>query len=90
MTTWKQIRDELDITKEDEALIALEMDIIKTMVKIREEKGLTQAQLATLCGVKQPVIARLEKSAHSPQVNSVLKILSKLGYTLKVVPMEQE
>lgn len=89
MSTWNELRSELTLTQEDENIIELEKDIIRTMVKIREEKGLTQAQLANLCDLKQPVIARMEKSTHSPQINSILKVLSKLGYTLKIVPLEK-
>lgn len=63
---------------------------ILTMVKAREEKGITQAQLAQMCDVKQPVIARLESAAHSPRVDSLLKVLTQLGYTLKIVPMEDK
>ena len=90
MKTWKEIRKELDITSEDENQIRFEEELILTMIKIREEKGLTQAQLAQICGVKQPVIARLESSAHSPRIDSLLRILTRLGYTLKIVPMEAE
>ncbi len=85
--TWKKLRNELNISAEDEEVIRLEKELIRTMVKAREEKGLTQAQLAEMCGVKQPMIARMESSAHSPQVDSLLKVLIPLGYTLAVVPM---
>lgn len=85
--TWKDVRSELNISAEDEAIIALEKDLIKTMVKIREEKGLSQAQLADMCNVKQPVIARMETAVHSPQIDSLLKILTPLGYTLKIEPL---
>lgn len=88
--TWKEVRSELKISKEDECIIALEKEIIRTMVQLREEKGLTQAQLAELCNVKQPVIARMEGSVHSPQINSILKILEPLGYTLKIVPLRKK
>ena len=37
---------ELNISIEEESLIKLEKDLIKTMIKIREEKGVTQADLA--------------------------------------------
>lgn len=84
--TWKSVRSELNISAEDEAIIALEKDLIKTMVKIREEQGLSQAQLAKKCNMKQPVIARMETAAHSPQIDSLLKVLVPLGYTLKIVP----
>lgn len=60
------------------------------MVDIREEKGLTQSQLAEICNVKQPVIARLESSVHSPQIDSLLKILVPLSYTLQIVPIEEK
>lgn len=87
MTTWKRLRDELNLTEEDEKVIALEKKLIQTMVQIREEKGLTQAQLAKLCDVKQPLIARMESSSHSPQIDSLLRILVPLGYTLQIVPI---
>lgn len=68
-------------------IVELEKDLIRTMVQIREEKGLTQSQLAEICNVKQPVIARMESSVHSPQIDSLLKILAPLGYTLQIVPI---
>lgn len=65
----------------------MEKDLIRTLVQLREEKGFTQSQLAELCNVKQPVIARMESAVHSPQIDSLLKILAPLGYTLQIVPI---
>lgn len=90
MRTWKDIRERLDLSKEEETLIALEKELIRTMVKIREEQGLTQAELAEMCNVKQPVIARMEKAVHSPQVDSLLRVLNPMGYTLQIVPIEKQ
>lgn len=87
MATWKELKNNLSIDQENQNAIALEKDLIRTMVAIREEKGLTQSQLAEICNVKQPVIARMESSVHSPQVDSLLKILAPLGYTLQIVPI---
>ncbi len=89
MATWKEVRNELHLTSEDECLIAMEKQLIKTMVEIREEKGWTQAQLAEQCHVKQPTIARMESAAHSPQLDSLLRVLTSLGYTLQIVPIPQ-
>lgn len=89
MTTWKTLREELNLTAEDEKVIALEKKLIETIVHIREEKGLTQAQLAKLCDVKQPLISRIESSTHSPQIDSLLRILVPLGYTLQIVPIQK-
>ena len=89
MDTWDNLRKEFELSEEDEKIIELEMNLIRTLVSIREEKGITQSQLAELSGVKQPTIARLEKSLHSPQLDSILKVLVPLGYTLQIVPIKK-
>ncbi|RDY31143.1 hypothetical protein CG710_011175 [Lachnotalea glycerini] len=43
-----------------------------------------------MCNVKQPVIARMESDIHSPQVYSILKVLTPLGYALQIVPMQEK
>ena len=88
MTTWKEFRKELNISEEEEKVIEMEKELIRSMVEIREEQGLSQAELAKECNVKQPTIARMEKNAHSPQVDSLLRVLAPLGYTLQIVPMK--
>jgi len=89
-TNWKDFRNTLSLTAEEEDLIRLEKSLIKAVINAREQNGLTQTQLSELCGVKQPVIARLESAAHSPQVNSMIKILKPLGYTLAVVKQQEQ
>ena len=89
MVTWDNLRKEFELSEEDERIVELEMNLIRTLVSIREEKGITQSQLAELSGVKQPTIARLEKSLHSPQLDSILKVLVPLGYTLQIVPIKK-
>jgi len=76
-------------TNEEEDMIELEKSLIKAFIDAREQSGLTQTQLSELCGVKQPVIARLESAAHSPQINSMIKVLKPLGYTLAVVKQKE-
>lgn len=90
MPTWKDLKKELILSPEDRNAIELEKDLMRTIAHIREEKGLTQSQLAEMCNVKQPVIARMESSVHSPQIDSLLKILTPLGYTLQIVPLEKK
>ena len=90
MSHWKEIRNELNITPEEESVIELEKNLLRTMVTLREEKGLSQADLAKKCNVKQPVIARMEKAVHSPQIDRLLKVLVPLGYTLQIVPMDKK
>ncbi len=89
MSTWKEFRKELNISEEEEKVIEMEKELIRSMVAIREEQGMSQAELARKCNVKQPTIARMEKDAHSPQIDSLLRILAPLGYTLQIVPMKK-
>ena len=46
-------------------------------------------ELSEKSGVKQPAIARIERGVNSPQTRTLLKLLFSMGYTLKVVPLEE-
>ena len=83
-TGWNELRQSFNLTPEEEEIINLEKALINAIVEAKEKSGLTQKQLSDKCGVKQPVISRLEKAVHSPQVSSIIKILKPLGYTLSV------
>jgi len=88
-TNRKDFRKSLNLTPGEEEVINLEKSVIAAIVDAREQNGLTQKQLSELCGVKQPVIARLESAVHSPQINSIIRILKPLGYTLAVVKEDE-
>lgn len=62
--------------------------IIGELIKARQEQGISQKRLEELSGVKQPVIARMEKGYTSPQIDTLLKVLAPLGKTLAVVPLQ--
>lgn len=70
----------IEITKEAEWIIYLSEEIRKT----REEKGITQEELAKLCGVNRVIINRLENGFATPNINTVLKVLIPLGKALYV------
>lgn len=79
--TWEEVRNEL-FTQEEIRESDLRVDLIGEIIKARQEKGISQKRLEELSGVKQPVIARLEKGLTSPQLDTILKILAPLGKTL--------
>lgn len=87
--TWKEVRKSLKFTPEEEQQIKLEGDIIKATIEARKKSNLTQRELSELSGIKQPVIARIERHVNSPQVDTLIKLLVPMGYTLKVVPLEK-
>ncbi|MCR4747926.1 MAG: helix-turn-helix transcriptional regulator [Clostridiales bacterium] len=88
MTNWTDFRKELNISEEEERVIEAEKELIRIMVEIRESQGLSQSQLAEKSNLQQPVISRLEKNTHSPQIDTLLKVLTPLGYTLQIVPIK--
>ena len=89
MSEWNDFKNELSITKEDSDLIEMEKALIRALVAIREEQGMSQAELAEKSNVKQPSIARMEKNTHSPRIDSLLKVLAPMGYTLQIVPLNK-
>ena len=68
----------------------LRVSLIREIIHARKEQGISQKKLEEISGVKQPIIARMEKGATSPQVDTILKILVPLGKTLAVVPLENK
>lgn len=86
--TWEELRKEL-FTPEEIAASDLRVALIGELIKARQEKGITQKKLEELSGVKQPIIARMERGTTSPQIETVLKVLAPLGKTLAVVPLEK-
>lgn len=76
------------LTPEEIAESDLRVSIIGELIKARKEKGISQKKLEELSGVKQPIIARMEKGSTSPQLDTILKVLAPLGKTLAVVPLE--
>ncbi len=80
---WNDIRKEL-FTPEEIAKSDLRVSLIGEIIKARQEKGISQKQLEELSGVKQPIIARMEKGDTNPNLNTVLKVLAAMGKTLYV------
>ena len=84
---WQEVRKELFSTEEI-AESNLRVALITELIQARQEQGLTQKQLEELSGVKQPVIARMERGTSTPSVSTILKLLTPLGKKLAIVPLE--
>ncbi len=82
---WEDVEKEL-FTPEEIAESDLRVAVIGELIKARNEKGLSQRDLASLSGIAQPVIARIEKGISCPNLETIIKLLSALGKTLAVVP----
>ncbi len=88
--TWNQVKEKLKFTPEEEAEIQLEEDLIEATIEARKRNNLSQRELSIKTGIKQPSIARIESRSRSPQASTLIKLLYPMGYTIRVVPLNQE
>ena len=58
--------------------------IVSAMVDQRNKLGLTQRDLAVICGITQSSVARIESCKTTPNIGTLLNIFKHLGLTLTV------
>jgi predicted XRE-type DNA-binding protein len=86
---WDDLQQEL-YTPEEIAASDLRVALIGELIRARQEQGFSQKKLEELSGVKQPIIARMEKVSAITQIDTVLKVLAPLGKTLAIVSMAEK
>lgn len=55
------------------------------LIELREQQGLTQAQLAERCGIDQGDISRIERGSTSPTAKTLSRIADALGAEVRIV-----
>ena len=88
MRTWSEYKEHVrtvdpEISKDMEEVEALSQ-IVKAMVEQRNALGLSQRELAALCGIPQSSVARIESFKTVPNLDTLLKIFQQLGLKLSV------
>jgi len=81
--TLAEMKDEfigkIGTNKRDEYEYELRMEVLGKMIKAaRKERHLTQEQLGELVGVKKAQISKLESSANSATIDTILKVFKAL------------
>lgn len=61
--------------------------IVQRLVRLREQAGLTQVEVASLLGTSQPVIARLEAGGRDPRLSTLQRYARVVGAELEVTPL---
>lgn len=74
----------------EKILQELEYQFVCDFIKVRKDNHLTQQALADMAGVVREKIAKIEGNLNSPQVNSLIKVLEPIGYTIKIRPIDEE
>jgi len=78
--------DDENVSPTERAKIDFEVELIGKLIEAREARGLTQKKLAEAAGIKQSALARLENLKSTPQIDTLFKILTPIGYKLTIVP----
>jgi DNA-binding XRE family transcriptional regulator len=80
----EQYRKTPGLKKRVEALVE-EMSVEQDLIALREERGLSQRALASLIGVTQPVIARIESGrSQNLELKTVVRIAAALGARVRI------
>ncbi len=66
------------------------MNAGRTLLQARRRAGLSQRQLAAATGVAQPTIARIERGAEVPRVDTLDRLLRACGEALEALPLAGE
>ena len=79
----KALKDNPELLEEYKALEP-EYELIKQIIRIRNEQKLTQQELANRTGTKQSNISRLEKGEYNPSLKFLKKLAQGLGKELHI------
>lgn len=92
MKTWENYKDHVKTvdanTSVDIKVAENIASIVGAMIDKRNELGITQRQLAEMCGIPQSSVARIESYKTTPNLDTLLKIMQPLGLTLSVVSVQ--
>jgi transcriptional regulator with XRE-family HTH domain len=63
-----------------------EYDLIRQLLRMRMESGLTQEEIAKMIGTKKPNISRLESPSgrHSPRLTTIKKYAEAAGFEMQI------
>ncbi|MDO4395875.1 MAG: helix-turn-helix transcriptional regulator [Clostridia bacterium] len=88
MRTWNDYKEHVkntdtDLRKDMEEIEAIS-SIVGAMIEQRNALGISQRELAEMCGVPQSSVARIESYKTTPKIDTLLKLFRPLGLTLTV------
>lgn len=71
--------DKVGTTERDDYEYELRMDVLGKMIKTaRQQQNLTQEELGRLVGVKKAQISKLESSANSATIDTIIRVFNAL------------
>lgn len=89
MKTWNDYKVHIKSisikTQRDIEEIEEQAAIISAVIQQRHALGVSQRELANLCGIPQSSVARIESLKTTPNLDTLLKIMRPLGLKLTVL-----
>lgn len=89
MRTWNEYKEHVkyidSATGRDLSDIEEQAELISAIIKQRNELGLSQRDLAAICGIPQSSVARIESLQTTPNLATLLKIMRPLGLKLRIL-----
>ena len=61
-----------------------EYNFIQSLVRLRNEKGLTQKEVAEKSGLTQQMVSRIEIIDYSPTLKNLLKYINAIGAIIEI------
>lgn len=88
MKTWNDYKNHVNsidnVHGKDLSDMEEQAEIISTIIQTRNELGMSQRDLAAICGMPQSSVARIESFQTTPNLSTLLKILRSLGLKLTI------
>ena len=88
MKTWESYKEYVKSTDSQSAQDIADMEeqakIISALVAQRKALGLSQRDLAALCGIPQSSVARIESFQTTPNLATSIKLIRSLGLKITV------
>jgi len=88
MRTWNDYKEHVKAIdpegKKDIEELEVLASIVSAIIEKRNELGLSQRELASICGIPQSSVARIETFKTIPNLDTILKIMQPLGLKLSV------
>ena len=88
MKTWEDYKNHVKAVSKEERQNMEELEevssIVSSIIKRRQEMGISQRALAERCGIPQSSVARIETFKTTPKLDTLIKLMQALDLKLQV------
>lgn len=86
MKKWSDIKENITaLSKEEKYTLNFMSDVVSKIIIARNEKNISQRDLAKLTEIEQSTIARIETMKTIPRIDTLIKILDVLDMQIQTI-----